>query len=255
MMDKLISQQAAINAVSEITTTMSVCTNKDECCGMKRMQKQAITELENLPPAEPEHPDINVGNMDDCISRKAAKDIFTELYGISAIGSVFDKYEWADICETTANELPSVQPTLYGYNIGHLELIARVLQKEDLPPERVVETLTDIGRIVAIVRDALKEKVFHNLSDEFYGAMQVLDELPSAQPEQRWIPCSERLPNKFEDVWVTDNCGRIAVCHRGHSGWRDAESGDWMYYLDSIVAWMPYYVPEPYQEGEQDGKV
>ena len=45
----------------------------------------------------------------DCISRQAAKDIFTELYGISAIGSAFDKEEWADICETTANELPSAQ--------------------------------------------------------------------------------------------------------------------------------------------------
>ncbi len=50
--------------------------------------------------------------MDDLISRQAAKDIFTELYGISAIGSVFDKYEWKDICETTANELPSVQPDI-----------------------------------------------------------------------------------------------------------------------------------------------
>lgn len=38
-----------------------------------------------------------------------------------------------------------------------------------------------ISRQAAI--DALKEKVFHNLTDEFYGAMQVLDELPSAQPE------------------------------------------------------------------------
>ena len=54
MMDDLISRRDAINAVSEITTTMSVCTNKDECCGMKRMQKQAITELANLPSAEPE---------------------------------------------------------------------------------------------------------------------------------------------------------------------------------------------------------
>lgn len=52
---------------------------------------------------------------------------------------------------------PSAQPTLYGYNIGHLELIARVLQKEDLPPERVVEALTDIGRIVAIVSDEFEE--------------------------------------------------------------------------------------------------
>ena len=82
----------------------------------------------------------------------------------------------------------------------------------------------------------------------------ILAEMPSAQPEQRWVLCSERFPNKFEDVWVTDNRGRVAVCHRGHSGWRDAESGDWMYYLDSIVAWMPYYVPEPYQGGgEADG--
>ena len=39
--------------------------------------------------------------------------------------------------------------------------------------------------------DALKEKVFRNLTDEFYGAMQVLDELPSAQSEQRWIPVTQ----------------------------------------------------------------
>ncbi len=38
-----------------------------------------------------------------------------------------------------------------------------------------------ISRQAAI--DTLKEKVFHNLTDEFYGVMQVLDELPSAQPE------------------------------------------------------------------------
>ena len=48
--------------------------------------------------------------MGDLVSRQAVKDIFTELYGISAIGSAFDKEEWADICETTASELPSAQP-------------------------------------------------------------------------------------------------------------------------------------------------
>ena len=41
--------------------------------------------------------------------------------------------------------IPPAQPTLYGYNIEHLEMIARVLQKEDLQPERVVEILNDIG--------------------------------------------------------------------------------------------------------------
>lgn len=38
-----------------------------------------------------------------------------------------------------------------------------------------------IDRQAAI--DVLKEKVFHNLTDEFYGTMQVLDELPSADVE------------------------------------------------------------------------
>ena len=54
-------------------------------------------------------------------------------------------------------DIPSAQHTLHGYNIEHLELIARVLQKEDLPPERVVEALTDTGRIVAIVIDEFEE--------------------------------------------------------------------------------------------------
>lgn len=53
--------------------------------------------------------------------------------------------------------LPSAQPTLCGYNIEHLELIARVLQKENLPPERIAEALTDIGRIVAMVKDEFEQ--------------------------------------------------------------------------------------------------
>ena len=58
-----------------------------------------------------------------------------------------------------------------------------------------------ISRQAAI--DALKEKVFHNLSDEFYGAMQVLDELPSAEVEPvkrgKWI-----YDNQFH--WYRASC-------------------------------------------------
>ena len=79
------------------------------------------------------------GTSGDCISRQAAKDIFTELYGISAIGSAFDKYEWADICETTANELPSVQPF---YNITMTD----VLKYIDDMPEDVWQEFTECLR-------------------------------------------------------------------------------------------------------------
>lgn len=50
----LISRQGAIDAVEHIVSTMSVCLNTDECNGMKRMQRQAVIELTNLPSAQPE---------------------------------------------------------------------------------------------------------------------------------------------------------------------------------------------------------
>ena len=53
--------------------------------------------------------------------------------------------------------LPSAQQTLCGYNIEHLILIANMLKKENLPPERITEALTDIGRIVSIIRNELEE--------------------------------------------------------------------------------------------------
>lgn len=48
-----VSRQSAIDAVEHITSSMSVCVNTDECHGMKRMQRQAVIELANLPSAQP----------------------------------------------------------------------------------------------------------------------------------------------------------------------------------------------------------
>ena len=91
--------------------------------------------------------------MEDTISRKMAIESVSRMMH-DCFGSGDEEM---DAIAVTLDELPSAQPTLYGYNIEHLELIARVLQKEDLPPERVVEVLTDVGRIVAIVRDEFEE--------------------------------------------------------------------------------------------------
>ena len=50
----LISRQAAIESVSNLASSMSVCSNIDECHGMKRMQGNAVRTLVSLPSAEPE---------------------------------------------------------------------------------------------------------------------------------------------------------------------------------------------------------
>ena len=61
--------------------------------------------------------------------------------------------------------LPSVQPkpTLYGYPIEHLAMIARVMAKENCTPEVVAQMLQNAGEIARMERDEmmrmLKESV------------------------------------------------------------------------------------------------
>ena len=52
---------------------------------------------------------------------------------------------------------PSAQPTLNGYDVEHLVLIAKLLEKENLPPERVSDALYDISRVVDIAMEEFKE--------------------------------------------------------------------------------------------------
>lgn len=104
-----------------------------------------------------------------------------------------------------------------------------------------------------------------------------LRELPSAEPEQRWIPVKSRpmdeeekryweehygyafgedydgimfdclMPEDGQEIWVCSKCGNV---------WQDTcevdegigleGNGDW----DDIVAWMPFERPEPWKGGE-----
>ncbi len=91
--------------------------------------------------------------MSDLIRRKDAIDAVEKESQVDGSYGYMDTKSILDLLE----DLPPAEPTLYGYSIEHLKLIANVLQKENLPPERVADALMDIGRIVAMVRDEFEE--------------------------------------------------------------------------------------------------
>ena len=76
---------------------------------------------------------------------------------------------------------------------------------------------------------------------------KAIEALPSAQPEPRWIPCSERLPEPRIDVWCNSDMGQMVGYYE-----ENVETWYGRDYLELMVtAWMP--LPEPYKGGEQDG--
>ena len=83
-------------------------------------------------------------------------------------------------------------------------------------------------------------------SEEFeQGVFKIIQKAPAID---RWIPCSERLPNSQETVLVSvrDETGDTRYDYASH-GWLTRDKEYWI--VDDeinnyVVAWMP--LPEPY---------
>ena len=107
---------------------------------------------------------------DDLISRKALMDTLQikddcekceySLYAFCKRGSDF-----VTACEAIC-DAPSVEPTLYGYDIKHLAYIARVMQKEGVSAEQAVQTFGDMSRAIKMLIDEAQEKVEEVLRGE-----------------------------------------------------------------------------------------
>ena len=116
-----------------------------------------------------------------------------------------------------------------------------------------------ISRQAAI--DALAKFVPYAICDEstesytngLTDAYNLICQLPSTQPE-RWIPCSERLPEGIGQVIIQTNGDAIhEVFYKGkndygHEVWMRLDGG--IYWDDEVIAWMP--LPEPYVERRTD---
>ena len=121
-----------------------------------------------------------------------------------------------------------------------------------------------ISRRAAI--DALAKFVPYAICDEstesytngLTDAYNLICQLPSAQPDPHWIPCSERLPEEGnKSYWICTDGGYQCECRWTNVNhfWTNLTT-DWHWHImdvpqySKVVAWMP--LPEPYREGEQD---
>ena len=69
---------------------------------------------------------------------------------------------------------------------------------------------------------------------------------PSAQPERRWIPCSERLPKESGRYLVTNTqWGAYHVDWNIYYVNVEGHCDGWLW-EQGCIAWMPF--PEPYRE-------
>ena len=77
-----------------------------------------------------------------------------------------------------------------------------------------------------------------------YTLIPQIKAIPSAEP--RWIPVSERLPEKIGTYMTTIDYGKYGLAtgqrfYHGTLGWED----------DCVIAWMP--LPKPYELQESEG--
>ena len=111
-------------------------------------------------------------------------------------------------------------------------------------------------KIKVIDSDKLINAINEGSYDVNLSAVMALGAAMSTLPsEQRWVPCSKRLPNLYE---YTKNNGLFIVSdgNRSYSEWYDiydkrrfgepTMSGFRIDY--AVTAWMP--LPEPYKEEE-----
>ena len=95
--------------------------------------------------------------MEDLIKRKDAVDAINKIapvdteYDCNLLDRIDVRY--------VLTELPSAQPTLYGYSIDHLALIADVMKKEGVSPEEAERFFNDTQRIYQMLVDEIQKQV------------------------------------------------------------------------------------------------
>jgi hypothetical protein len=161
-------------------------------------------------------------------------------------------------CEDcTSKQAVKKQMIKYGFHAPDMTVTEFV---EDLLPSiQLKDTCDDaISRqaVLAIAGDSCLDLGFFEDTRAFCDE---INNLPSVQPEQKWIPISERLPEENGDYFVTLKNGVVTIL--GYSTTQRTTYPKGFYYISNgcawrqtinfVIAWMP--LPKSYQPQKSEG--
>ena len=111
----------------------------------------------------------------------------------------------------------------------------------------------------ALLTERKKSKYYHLPNGDIAIPIIDVEHAPTVQSEQRWISCSERMPENDNEVLITvwdaedDYVEVYKGFYQGHEWWtqwchgcskiKDEPCGE-----NIVIAWMP--LPEPYRGGD-----
>ena len=125
-----------------------------------------------------------------------------------------------------------------------LDMAISALEKQDVPDTNVGDLISRQAVIDALNKLDVSDGVGISsiACDVQESAIIAIQHLPSAKPEQRWIPVSERMPEESGWYIVTTEDETDT-----HLRWFSTLHGFEWEEKDNTIAWMP--LPKPY-EGE-----
>ena len=176
---------------------------------------------------------------DDLISRQAVINALAkqmpESYTLDgshpADEEIFMAQEIYADCIKTIEQLPAVQP-------DHVADIGKKADGDCISRQAVVKFFNDWI-------SCLDENCHHQSVADMIIIKNDFKNLPSVQPESKWIPVSERLPDEGQKCLVSDK-GAIGIdTYIGHGN-----PYNWKWYTRDYEAWMP--LPEAYEGGDSE---
>lgn len=174
----------------------------------------------------------------DCISRRAAIDAVRDRMGKGEtnIGDTF-----IECFEMILNALPSAQSNTHN-TLQSVESVGDTISRQ--------AAIDEIDEWIK----AFRENGHKESAADARLIQDGIIQLPSAQPEPQWIPCSERLPHgscsDLVNVSIHDDSGDTPFDYTS-CGWVTTDGEYWI--VDNeinnhVIAWMP--LPEPWR-GEE----